>query len=53
MYLGVDFDLGKFSLKQGGKFDTLLTTFLVPFSFFIIILLRLTSNVGLCGLFTL
>ena len=46
MYLRVDFDIGKFALKQGGKLDTLLRTFLVPFSFFIVILLRLTSNVG-------
>lgn len=53
VYLRVDFDTGKFALKRRGKLDTLLRTFLVPFSSFMIILLRLTSSVGLWGLFTL
>lgn len=43
MHVSIDFDVGKFAVKQRGKLDALMRTFLVPFSFSIIILLRLTS----------
>lgn len=43
IYLRILSDIGKFSLEQGGKLDTVLKIFLVPLSFFIV-LLRLETR---------